>query len=115
MRVLRLSEVDHLVVLQRVEPAVQMVGYLVATGEDIPEEGERRVILPLPPPRHGGRHIGDITRLGRPEDDFQYVHQLTHYFTCSVFVVLMALAVDFLVVVFLVVAFVVVVDVVPPL
>ena len=41
MRVLRLPEVDHLVVLQRVEPAVQMVGYLVATGEDIPEEGER--------------------------------------------------------------------------
>ena len=68
---LRLTHMNHLMVLQRIETAVEFVGILLRACEDMPEDGNARVSLPAPEAAHRGLHVAHAGRPRCTEDHQQ--------------------------------------------
>ena len=67
MGVLRLPQVNHLVVLGVGETGVQPVGILLFTGKDMAEHGYRGIAFPAEEPVDGSWHVDNRVRPWSPE------------------------------------------------
>ncbi len=57
MRTLRLPQMNHLMVLERIEPTIQTIGHRLLTGVDTPEEGDGLIAFAAPQSADGGPHV----------------------------------------------------------
>lgn len=74
--VLSLSQMDHLMVLQRIEPGIQSIGCRLLACINAAEKRNGRISLPAQPLAHRGRHVHHSARPGRAEYGKQEVHAL---------------------------------------
>ena len=71
---LSLSQMNHLVVFQRVVTGVQVVGIALPAGEDIAENSHGYISLTAPQTAHQCRHVVECGRTGMTDDEQQMVH-----------------------------------------